>query len=957
MFQRNDVAKLFRAASFAAPGDVAAFVARAGPVTSADIPKVLTAVVDLASKESRAAHHFRCEVLLALTLNAPGPELFVPFLRALKSADETLRATLLSALPRVNHVPAHGELVDMLASADPSVRATAAEVLTQVAGKTVLEMTTRRALESNFHGRNEAMGVFVARAAQHSLPLLVAVLQAGKPQEKIQALRYLADKTYFARDPEGAVDAACVVMQDRDDLVVAQAINTLGELAGGDFLLRVEPLVANRGLVVLRAFLNQAAKRPGEVTAAMLRDRFREGPKAARLVVLEAIEAAGSEAFFGTLVEALSHRDVVVRSRAAHAITALSKSGEIDAARAIVWLLRSKDVNVRRLAAEIANRIEDKHGTLAPRLLKFLRDEDWWVRERVLDALIELDTPAITRHIVKDYLSDRSGVVRRFAVSALLRIADPRSLGALLRTAQNDEDWLVAELAVEAIAKLGDDRATAYLIDLLGKRSELRVACICALCDLKAVDALPDVAELTSDPDPDVRAAAIRMLELLDDGTHALWAKACEDDPSASVREAAGRVLRRFHMQRASDAPIDARSLDALLAHAVAKHADDLFLLADRAPFIKCQGKMQPLGTTVLAASHIRELVEPHLSPAQRSGFEAGREIDFSYELASRQLRFRVNVFQQLTGIGVVLRTVKNDIRSLEALALPAVVATFADYSNGLVLIGGPTGAGKSTTLAALVDHINRHQARHIVTVEDPLEVIHRPLKSLLTQRELGAHTRSFKVALRSALRQDPDVILVGELRDLETIAFAVSAAETGHLVFGTVHTTSADATIDRLLNVFGARQQGQVRGMLAESLRAVTSQYLLPTPQGGERLPAVEVMINNDAIQSLIRKGKAFQIPTVIATSRDQGMQLMDVDLIRLAKAQSVVLEDAYAKSVDKRAFEAALGLPPSETGEMNPQVAGSRDATPPEGGPALPRGGHQSVRSGPPPSIGRKP
>jgi len=304
-----------------------------------------------------------------------------------------------------------------------------------------------------------------------------------------------------------------------------------------------------------------------------------------------------------------------------------------------------------------------------------------------------------------------------------------------------------------------------------------------------------------------------------------------------------------------------------------------------------------------------------------------------------------------------VLRTVKNDIRSLEALALPAVVATFADYSNGLVLIGGPTGAGKSTTLAALVDHINRHQARHIVTVEDPLEVIHRPLKSLLTQRELGAHTRSFKVALRSALRQDPDVILVGELRDLETIAFAVSAAETGHLVFGTVHTTSADATIDRLLNVFGARQQGQVRGMLAESLRAVTSQYLLPTPQGGERLPAVEVMINNDAIQSLIRKGKAFQIPTVIATSRDQGMQLMDVDLIRLAKAQSVVLEDAYAKSVDKRAFEAALGLPPSETGEMNPQVAGSRDATPPEGGPALPRGGHQSVRSGPPPSIGRKP
>ena len=265
-------------------------------------------------------------------------------------------------------------------------------------------------------------------------------------------------------------------------------------------------------------------------------------------------------------------------------------------------------------------------------------------------------------------------------------------------------------------------------------------------------------------------------------------------------------------------------------------------------------------------------------------------------------------MFVQLAGLSAVFRIVKNEIPEIDKLGLPAIVKTFSALKNGLVLVGGPTGSGKSTTLAALVDSINANEARHIVTIEDPIEVVHSTKKSLLNQREVGSHTRSFGNALRSTLREDPDVILVGEMRDYSTIAFAVSAAETGHLVFGTVHTASADTTVDRLVNAFPPAQQPQVRAMLAGSLRAAVCQHLLRRKDGPGRVLAMEVMINNDAVANLIRKGKAFQLPSAIATSRDAGMQSMDQELIRLVREGLVHTEEAFMKSIDKKAFETAL-------------------------------------------------
>jgi twitching motility protein PilT len=312
----------------------------------------------------------------------------------------------------------------------------------------------------------------------------------------------------------------------------------------------------------------------------------------------------------------------------------------------------------------------------------------------------------------------------------------------------------------------------------------------------------------------------------------------------------------------------------------------------------------------------LKGLLWPHLNETQRTALKESRDIDFSYEVKREGLRFRANVFRQVCGLSAVFRIIKDRLLSIEKLGLPPIVQTFGDLKNGLVLVGGPTGAGKSTTLASIIDYINRTSARHIVSLEDPIEVMHAGKASLVNQREVGTHTRSFSHALRSVLREDPDVILVGEMRDLATISFAVTAAETGHLVFGTLHTVSADTSVDRLINAFPVGQQAQVRSMLAESVRAVVCQHLLRRVPGPGRVLAVEVMTNNDAISNLIRKGKCFQIPSIIATQREAGMQSMDGELRRLLADHVISPEEAYMKANSKKEFEevfnAAKEVPP---------------------------------------------
>ncbi|HJX54362.1 MAG TPA: PilT/PilU family type 4a pilus ATPase, partial [Polyangia bacterium] len=569
-------------------------------------------------------------------------------------------------------------------------------------------------------------------------------------------------------------------------------------------------------------------------------------------------------------------------------------------------------------------------GDLAPRLLRYLRDEDWWVRERVMDALVGMAGKQLTRHLVS-YLQDPSDIVRRYAVDALLRLKDPSAVGALVRAAQSDPDWWVRERAIEAVGALGVRQSIPYIVDLLNREPDLQRVCVEALQAMKADEAAPHVAALLPAADPEMKLILIACLATLDEPGQAPAIVPLLQDTDHRVRNAARELLARWNIAGSRDGATDKVSLSLLerLLVALAKNdGDDLILAGGLRPYMKKMGKVVPLASHVFSAEDIETMIFPHLNPKQLADLEVLRDVDLSLALKSEALRFRANVFRQMPGLSAVFRIVKDRIPVLEDLGLPPVVKTFAELKNGLVLVGGPTGSGKSTTLAGIIDHINRTSSRHIVTLEDPIEVMHKQKKCLINQRELGTHTHSFENALRATLRQDPDVILVGEMRDLATVQFAVTASETGHLVLGTLHTVSVDTTVDRLVSLFPPGQQPQVRSLLADTLRAVMCQYLIKRKDGQGRVIAVEIMINNEAIANLIRKGKTFQIPSVIATQRDAGMQSMDGDLERLFRAGVVSADEAYLKAANKKNFEMVVAGPEAGKAQAEAKTAEARAA-----------------------------
>jgi len=340
-----------------------------------------------------------------------------------------------------------------------------------------------------------------------------------------------------------------------------------------------------------------------------------------------------------------------------------------------------------------------------------------------------------------------------------------------------------------------------------------------------------------------------------------------------------------------------------LLIYTLENGASDLHITVNLPPTVRIHGDCEPMNYPPLTREKTRDLVYAIMNDKQRARFEEFNDIDFSLDFGARG-RFRVNAFMGREGVGSVLRVIPSQIKSVEELGIPQVISKMADFERGLVLVTGPTGSGKSTTLAALIDQINQTRRGHILTVEDPIEFVHPHKKCVVNQREVGPHTNSFASALRAALREDPDVILVGEMRDLETISLAVSAAETGHLVFGTLHTSSAAQTIDRIIDVFPAHQQSQIRAQLSESIRGVVAQTLLKTASGKGRAAAVEVLVSTPAVRNLIREGKTFQLPSVIQTGVKEGMQTIEQSLSELVINGRVAQEEALSKAPDKEAF-----------------------------------------------------
>ncbi len=347
--------------------------------------------------------------------------------------------------------------------------------------------------------------------------------------------------------------------------------------------------------------------------------------------------------------------------------------------------------------------------------------------------------------------------------------------------------------------------------------------------------------------------------------------------------------------------------IDQFLKVLVQSGGSDLHLTTGAPPIMRVHGNMQRLKFRDLTPKDLETLVYEVMEEEWRMRFLANQDFDFAYEIEGLA-RFRVNVFWQRKGLAAVMRTIPSRIQTAADLGLPEAVRRFCMLTKGLVLVTGPTGCGKSTTLAAMVDLINESRADHILTIEDPIEFTHPNKKCLVNQREIGTNTKSFANALRAALREDPDVILVGEMRDKETIELGITAAETGHLVFGTLHTNSAPKTVDRIIDVFPADQQDQIRAMLSESLKGVVSQVLLRKKGGLGRVAAQEVMVGTPAVSNLIRENKIHQIPSIIQTGKKDGMQLLDQHILEYLMAGVVEPVEAYMKASNKSAFKQYL-------------------------------------------------
>ena len=341
--------------------------------------------------------------------------------------------------------------------------------------------------------------------------------------------------------------------------------------------------------------------------------------------------------------------------------------------------------------------------------------------------------------------------------------------------------------------------------------------------------------------------------------------------------------------------------------------ASDLHLASDSQPIVRVRGEMERIDHPPLESDHLKKMLYEIAPEIKIKTFEETGDVDFGYEIPN-VARFRANFFNQKYGVGAVFRLIPSTVLTIEQLGLPPIMKKFAELHKGLILVTGPTGSGKSTTLAAIVDYANKIRKDHIITVEDPIEFVHKSQGCLVNHREVGIHTKSFAAALRGALREDPDIILVGEMRDLETIELALTAAATGHLVFGTLHTPSAAKTIDRVIDVFPADQQNQIRNTLSEALKGVIAQNLFKRVDVKGRVAALEILVVTNAIANLIREAKTFQIPGMLQVGRKHGMQTLDDAILDLLNKKMISPEDAYARCLDKAKFRPFMKNAPEE-------------------------------------------
>jgi twitching motility protein PilT len=639
-----------------------------------------------------------------------------------------------------------------------------------------------------------------------------------------------------------------------------------------------------------------------------------------RLAALAVLERHPSESSFPDLLQMARTGDDSVLRAAFAALDRLLSGAKSDHTPEIVPLLADGLPAVRAGALSLLR--GSPPGAVARRIVEHFHGAFVWVRDRALDTTRD-GLPGFGPALI-GLCSDPDRTLAKAAAEMTLALEDPHALPIWIGLMNDPDDWvraramellgrhgqehpevlprLVASLdspelaipAAAALGELGDSRAAGPLLEAFKKaqpRPDVQVELLDAMANLASADAriVPLLSKIAQTPQVDarVREKARRSVE------HA-----------QAAAEGAAAAMEELDEGPEPSAAGGESGLRELLAEAVRSGASDFHLATGFIPHRRVQGRLEPLDVPAVTRKQAQVLVRQVLSDEDWHRLEKERHLDLALRLP-RAGRFRANFFSQRSGFDASFRVISRKLPKLDDLGLPPSVGEILRFTQGLVLITGPAGCGKSTTLAALIDRLNETRPCHIITIEDPVEFLHPPKQALVNQRQVPRDTTSFARALRAALRQDPDVIMVGELRDLETISLAVTAAETGHLVFGTLHTSSATATIDRVISIFPPAQQGQIRVMLADSLRAVISQTLLPRRDGQGRIAAFEILRTTQAVAALVREGKTFQIPSLLQTGKLHGMVTMDQSLLQLCESDLIEPEVALEKALKAETFE----------------------------------------------------
>jgi twitching motility protein PilT len=738
-------------------------------------------------------------------------------------------------------------------------------------------------------------------------------------------------------------------LASKTEVVRRQAMQSLETLAGGNFMDRLHGFLANPDPVVVHAALDHLRKNPNERALPWIaRAMTSGGAPALRKKAFAIVEATASPRTAGIALHALDDDDEDIRFRAVQVLAKYPDESHIgpllkhcrndshrvqDAAIAalgpllaksqarndeVLPLLSDSNPKVRELASRIIATQEPSR--IADAFLRTFRSTYGPAKDRAVDALRELGPEFIRAFLDRDESADPDEAA--LAVSIAVTIRSPEAVPHCIRFLSSD-DWWLRDRAAVTLAEVRDESALPHLLKML-QNPESSLSAAAALGLWGTPRALPGLLEAykQADAQKDLRLEILDAFSRIEDPrTAPLLQKISQVDPDPLVREKASRLsARRSGVPVVTGAgtrgfaAIDFSAnpkpgLRDLLRHARAVGASDLHLAAGTVPQIRLHGKLGPLALPAPDPEQMEAWLTPILSEDRAGILAERRQIDFCHKDPELG-RFRTNVFFQRKGLSTVMRLVPFDIPNLTDIGLPESLWEITTYSQGLVLVTGAAGCGKTTTLAALIDRINETQHGHIITVEDPIEYVHPNKESLVNQREIPSHSRSFAKALRQSLREDPDVILVGEMRDLETISLAITASETGHLVLATLHTTTASSTVDRIINAFPPDQQGQIRMMVADSLKAVVSQSLLPRRDGTGRVAAFEILRNTPNVAGLIRDAKTFQIPTAIQTGSASGMMLMDGALLQLLHDGMIEPRVAYDRAMRKEAFEPFLAV-----------------------------------------------